>query len=162
MNLLDNAPRVIDGAAVFLDHARDDRRQRSLHARHHDQHAGRAQHVERGEQAVQPGDADVAEQLDRVAEASRHQRRFRRDGQVGRARAHHGDRAAADDLHLLAPVHQDARELVVAAAGQASLHLDRGRGVDARHQHVLTRRVQHFDDLGDLRRSLPGPEHHLG
>ena len=64
-----------------------------VHARHHDDHPGRAEHVEPAQQSVQAGDTDVHDQVGGAAEVPGGEQRLPRDGLVGRACGHDEDLA---------------------------------------------------------------------
>ena len=106
------------------------------------------------EQAVQAGDADVVEAIDRVAHQLRGDRRFLGDGQIGRAGAR--DQHGADagwNLALLASVIARASSWYVAVGHDGAHGVERLRR-RARHEQRLSARDDALGDGGDLGRSL--------
>ena len=90
---------------------------RAVHSRHHDDDAGRSQQLQPAQDPVQPGHADVDDQLGVAAQVLRREQRLPRDRQVRGTGAQHED-AAPDRLrHSGRPGHQSGH-LVDGGVGQ--------------------------------------------
>ena len=151
-----------DGDHRLVDQPADHRGQRALHPRDDDQDPRPPQVVERREQSVQPGDADVLEELDLIAEALRHADGLGGDREVGAARGDDDDRPLAPDRNLVRSDPGERGDLVPLELGHCLLEPLRLCGVDPGDQHVLTGVVQGARDLEDLLDGLLFPVDDLG
>ena len=91
--------------------------ERSVHPGDDDHHPGRPQEVEAGEHPVQPGHADVDDELGGPPEVAGGEHRLARDRQVGRARADDHDPSSGRVRRAGRPDHQP-RHVVHRSVGQ--------------------------------------------
>ena len=123
----------------LVDQAPHHRGQGALHAGHHDHDPCVAQHLGRGEQPMDAGDAHVGEQLHLVAEAARDLLSLPGDRKVRGACADDGDGPLPDDGDLRWAEPEQPAFRVVLAETEPRQHLIRHFGFDARRQLRIIR-----------------------